>query len=156
MQERPSRLRKITGGLIVAVLVLQLLGCGTIVYPERRSQPAGKLDTDIVLLDGVGLLFFLIPGVIAFAVDFATGAIYLPAGKSSRVGDLFGEVRTIPFDPAHPDRHGLPGLIERETGVEISLERSRTWVLDAEAPEKVEARVREANLAIARSSNPSG
>jgi hypothetical protein len=156
MRERPGRLRKIAGALIVAVLVLQLLGCGTILYPERRSQPAGKLDTDIVLLDGVGLLFFLIPGVIAFAVDFATGAIYLPAGGRSRVGDLFGGVRTIPFDPAHTDPHGLPALIERETGLEIRLARSRTWALDVQAPEDVEAQVREANLAIARSSNPAG
>ena len=156
MRVRRGELRKIAGGLIVAVLVLQLLGCGTILYPERRSQSAGKLDTDIVLLDGVGLLFFLIPGVIAFAVDFATGAIYLPAGGSSRVGDLFGEVRTIPFDPAELDPHGLSGLVERETGLQISLAQSRTWELAGEAPEEVEARVREANLAIARSSNPAG
>jgi hypothetical protein len=155
MRARSGRFGTIAAGLVAAVLVLQL-GCGTILYPERRSQAAGKLDTDIVLLDGVGLLFFLIPGVIAFAVDFATGAIYLPAGSSSRVGDLFGEVRTIPFDPAHLDRHGLSGLVERETGLEISLARSRTWALDAEEPEEVEARVRDANLAIARSSNPAG
>ena len=156
MRERSGKLGKIAGGLIAAMLIVQLLGCGTILYPERRSQSAGKLDTDIVLLDGVGLLFFLIPGVIAFAVDFATGAIYLPAGTSSRVGDLFGEVRTIPFDPDHPDPDGLSGLIERETGLEIGLARSRTWALDGETPEEVEARVREANLAIARSSNPAG
>lgn len=54
-------------------------GCGTILYPERRHQPpGGNLDWGIVALDGVGLLLFLIPGVIAFAVDFATGAIFLP------------------------------------------------------------------------------
>ena len=156
MRESPGKLQKLASRLITVALVFQLLGCGTILYPERRNQPSGKLDTDIVLLDGVGLLFFLIPGVIAFAVDFATGAIYLPAGASSRVGDLFGEVRTVPFDPAHSDPDGLSGLIERETGLEISLTRSRTWVLDGEAPEEVEARVREANLAIARPSNPAG
>jgi len=54
-------------------------GCGTILYPERRNQPpGGNLDWGIVALDGVGLLLFFIPGVIAFAVDFSTGAIYLP------------------------------------------------------------------------------
>jgi hypothetical protein len=60
--------------------MLGMSGCGTFLYPERRGQPAGPLDWKIVLLDAVGLLFFLIPGVIAFAVDFATGAIYLPPG----------------------------------------------------------------------------
>ncbi len=32
----------------------------------------------LVVLDGLGLLLFVIPGVAAFAVDFSTGAIYLP------------------------------------------------------------------------------
>jgi hypothetical protein len=53
-------------------------GCGLLLYPERRGQPAGRLDWGVVLLDGLGLLLFLVPGVVAFAVDFATGAIYLP------------------------------------------------------------------------------
>jgi hypothetical protein len=54
-------------------------GCGMILHPERRGQPTGGgLDWSIVALDAVGLLLFFIPGVIAFAVDFSTGAIYLP------------------------------------------------------------------------------
>lgn len=53
-------------------------GCGTILYPERRGQPAGRLDMGVVLLDAVGLLLFFVPGVIAFAVDFNNGTIYLP------------------------------------------------------------------------------
>jgi hypothetical protein len=54
-------------------------GCGMILHPERRGQPpGGSLDWSIVALDGIGLLLFFIPGVIAFAVDFATGAIFLP------------------------------------------------------------------------------
>jgi hypothetical protein len=56
-----------------------VVGCGTILHPERRHQPpGGGLDWGIVALDTLGLLLFFIPGVIAFAVDFTTGAIYLP------------------------------------------------------------------------------
>jgi hypothetical protein len=33
-------------------------------------------------LDGLGLLLFFVPGVVAFAVDFYTGAIYLPIAQS--------------------------------------------------------------------------
>lgn len=58
-------------------------GCGTILHPERRNQPpGGNLDWGVVALDAVGLLLFFIPGIIAFAVDFSTGAIYLPACQS--------------------------------------------------------------------------
>ena len=53
-------------------------GCGTVFHPERRGQCAGRLDWKIVALDALGLVLFLIPGIIAFAVDFHTGAIYLP------------------------------------------------------------------------------
>ena len=54
-------------------------GCGMILHPERRNQPpGGGLDWSVVALDGLGLLLFFLPGVIAFAVDFSTGAIYFP------------------------------------------------------------------------------
>lgn len=76
-----------------------MIGCGTVLHPERRGQPAGPLDWKIVALDGIGLLLFFVPGVIAFAVDFSTGAIYLPAGgysekRSSRQNSLV--TRRIP------------------------------------------------------------
>ena len=57
---------------------LTLTGCGTLLHPERHGQPAGSLDWKIVALDALGLVLFFIPGVIAFVVDFYTGAIYLP------------------------------------------------------------------------------
>lgn len=68
-------------GLILVGLFLQSAGCGTILYPERKGQPAGQLDPKVVALDAVGLLLFFIPGVIAFAVDFNNGTIYLPPGS---------------------------------------------------------------------------
>ena len=67
-------LSKIFTSAVVVVLVFQLSGCGTIFYPERRGQRGGHLDAGVVILDGVGLLFFLIPGIIAFAVDFSAKA----------------------------------------------------------------------------------
>ncbi len=58
-------------------------GCGMILHPERRNQlPGGGLDWSVAALDALGLLLFFIPGVIAFAVDFSTGAIYLPPTQS--------------------------------------------------------------------------
>ena len=61
--------------------ILAATGCGTLMHPERRGQRhSNQMDWKIVALNGLGLLLFFIPGVIAFAVDFYTGAIYLPAG----------------------------------------------------------------------------
>jgi len=70
--------------LVLMIVAFQLVACGTILYPERRGQTHGQIDPAIAILDGLGLLLFIIPGVIAFGVDFATGAIYLPSGGKKK------------------------------------------------------------------------
>jgi len=68
--------------VITVMLLISFLisSCGTIIYPERRGNRGGQIDPMVVLLDGLGLFFFIIPGVIAFAVDITTGAIYEGGG----------------------------------------------------------------------------
>ena len=63
---------------VCAAFTVQLMGCGTLMYPERKGQRGGRIDVGIVVLDGIGLLFFLVPGIIAYVVDFSNGTIYLP------------------------------------------------------------------------------
>src|SRR5262245_36313092 len=54
-------------------------GCGTVFHSERVGQAHSRdLDWKIVGLNALGLIFFFVPGVVAFVVDFCTGAIYLP------------------------------------------------------------------------------
>src|SRR5262249_47382389 len=93
-----NRLPSILKGAITAVLVFQLAGCGTILYPERRGQVGGRLDVGVVVLDAIGLLFFLIPGIIAFAVDFSNGTIYLPAHLHPVTVEHTVQLRKIHFD----------------------------------------------------------
>ena len=45
---------------------------------NAEGKEAEALDAGVAVLDGIGLLFGIIPGVIAFAVDFSNGTIYLP------------------------------------------------------------------------------
>jgi hypothetical protein len=105
---------RIMGGLLAVALTTQLSACGSIFFPDRRGQIDGQIDYLVAGLDAVGLLFYIVPGVIAFAVDFTTGAIYLPPGEHYSVApetlrdtlDADGRV-----DPAR-----LRTLIERETG----------------------------------------
>ena len=76
--------------LVIAVLIVQLAGCGTILYPERKGQKGGRIDVGIAVLDGIGLLAYFVPGVIAYALDFNNGTIYLPitASGSSVLQDI--------------------------------------------------------------------
>ena len=73
--------------LLVAAAVAPLAACGTILHPERKGQVDGRIDPSIAILNGLGLLLFLVPGVIAFAVDFSNGTIYLPGTQTSEVED---------------------------------------------------------------------
>ncbi|ART78996.1 hypothetical protein [Oceanisphaera avium] len=75
--------------ILAAALTSQLVGCGTVFYPERKGQQSGSIDPVVAIANGVGLLFFILPGVLAFAIDFSNGAIYLPDGKQAKLeGEL--------------------------------------------------------------------
>ena len=106
-----SRRGFLLGGL-AGLVGIASSGCGTILHPERRGQPPGPLDWSIVALDAIGLIFFIIPGIIAFAVDFGTGTIYLPPGYYG-----YGDPRELKNRKLEPVRLGesrlTPALVER-------------------------------------------
>ncbi len=118
----PKPLTFIVGG----VLIMQLAGCGTILYPERKGQKSGRIDAGVAILDGVGLLFFLIPGIIAYAVDFSNGTIYLPGTLSTRDP---GNLRMVKFDPQHYTNADLEKIILKETGYKISFNQANLKVV---------------------------
>ena len=103
-------------------LAVQTAACGTILYPERRGQPAGRLDAGVVALDAVGLLLFLIPGVIAFAVDFSTGTIYLPPEPYSQVLPDCRHWQALHLDPADLTPQRLETVLGARTGQSVRLE----------------------------------
>jgi hypothetical protein len=115
-----SRPVRIAGTLTIA-LAFFLASCGTLLYPERRGQPAGRLDIGVVALDGIGLLVFLVPGVIAFAVDFATGAIYLPPGCATAVPAAATDLHQVRVDPAELTPQRVEAIVQERTGKAVSL-----------------------------------
>ena len=116
----PTR-RTITAGLSAAAASM-LSSCGTIIYPDRVNQEKrGNLDPAIIILDGIGLLFFLIPGVVAIAVDFATGAIYFPEGKET--GDkectIFDDLSMHSPSGGKLNQRDIEQAVSRAAGVDI-------------------------------------
>lgn len=112
--------RNRVSALVLPILTITLVGnlasCGTIMYPERNGQHAGSIDPLVAVLDGVGLLFFLIPGVIAFAVDFNNHSIYLPHGHHSH---LTGKL----------DKDGIEQFIRAQTGMSVDLRQANVEVI---------------------------
>jgi hypothetical protein len=117
-----SRRKVRIAGTLTIGLAFLLASCGTLLYPERRGQPAGRLDVGVVVLDGVGLLVFLVPGVIAFIVDFATGAIYLPPGYATVVPSTVMELCQVRVDPAELTPRRVEAIVQEQTGKTVSLE----------------------------------
>ncbi|MBP9855211.1 MAG: hypothetical protein KBD53_10145 [Candidatus Omnitrophica bacterium] len=99
---------------LIGLVAIQLAACGTILYPERRNQTAGRIDVGVALMDGFWLLVGIIPGIIAFAVDFSTGAIYIPKGIASDSNE--SKYRIVRFDPKNTSQSELEALISQETG----------------------------------------
>lgn len=114
---------RVIGGVLAATLVTQLTACGTIFYPDRRGQIEGRVDPLIVGLNAIGILFYVIPGLIAFGVDFATGAIYLPGGLSAQVNP--DSLQDVVGADGKIDTAKLKALIETQTGHSLPLDDPR-------------------------------
>lgn len=124
------------GGLslmLIAALAVQTAGCGTILHPERRGQRGGRLDVGVVLLDAIGLLFFVIPGVIAFAVDFSNGTIYLPGGGP-------GILSEVKFDKTGDKKAAVEAVILARTGHAVNLDQPGLQVVKVETLADLRAR----------------
>ena len=117
-----TKMMYVLKAMMCAVLITQLAGCGTILYPARRGQQTGKIDAGVAVMDGVGLLLFVIPGVVAFAIDFSTGAIYLPGTSRSSL-DL-KNAKIVKFDVRHATNESLERTISKETGVNVNFSRA--------------------------------
>jgi hypothetical protein len=123
--------------VVVSVLMItQLYGCGTLIYPERRGQRTGTVDVGVALLDALWLFVFIIPGVVAFAVDFSSGAIYLPGGKSGSAPSKRAAV--IRVNPADLNEKTIKEIVMKHTGYsELELNKAKIYRLDRS--ENVEA-----------------
>lgn len=124
---KPRKILLATG---LTVYLLQSLGCGVLLYPERQGQKGGRIDPLVAILDGVGLFLFVIPGLVAFAIDFYQGTIYLPGGYSSLTGER-EPLRALKLEgPVTPA--SVKAALERELGREVDLSQAQVQALHLE------------------------
>jgi hypothetical protein len=124
-------------GVSILVLSAAMVACGTLMYPERRGQKEGHLDVVVALLDGIGLFFFIIPGVIAYVIDFGDGTIYFPAKDDKRAGIDLRTLKSIKFDTRHYSPDSLKSIIEEETGYPLDWRDKRLRAIKLERKDEV-------------------
>lgn len=81
-----TRRRLLARGL-AALAIAGGSGCATILYPERKGNTHGRIDVGPLILDILWFIPGIIPGVIAIAVDFATGAIYVTSRGDATIDE---------------------------------------------------------------------
>ncbi len=72
----------------VAFLGFSSLGCGYILYPQRRNANArgGQLDVAVVIMDVLWLIPGILPGVFALVWDGIHGSWYVSGSESPMLG----------------------------------------------------------------------
>jgi hypothetical protein len=103
---------------LTMVMMLELTACGTVFHPERKGNSSGSIDPIVAAGDAIGLLFFFIPGIIAFAVDFSNGTIYLPHGKHSSLTPA--ELKSV-SPGGKVDKKALSELVSKKIGQPVTL-----------------------------------
>lgn len=129
--------------VLSVMLTIQLSACGYLLHPERRGQkPVGRIDPAIATLDALGLLLFIVPGVIAFAVDITNGTLYFPSGHHhSSAPTETGHMTVIRVNPAELNGKTIQEIVEKHTGVFIRLDLRNVEIYELDRSENIEARL---------------
>ncbi len=130
--------------IISILLIIQLSGCGYILYPERRGQkPVGRIDPAIAVLDALGLLLFIVPGVIAFAVDITNGTLYFPNGRRSSGPTGTEHLTVVRVNPAELNEKMIQKMVKEHTGTSIRSDLRDVEIYGLDQAENIEARLAE-------------
>lgn len=131
---------------VSAIMILQLTACGTIFYPERKGTKSGELDPIVVVADAIGLMFFFIPGVIAFAVDFSNGTIYKSGKRHSSLTPA--ELKSISVN-GKVDKKALSVLMNKKLGLAVNLDSSNVQMKKFNTEAELLAHLNTAGLTLA-------
>lgn len=133
---------KFLSAIVMVMFLLQAVSCGTLLYPERRGQTGGRIDVGVAILDGIGLLLFIVPGLIAFAVDFATGAIYMTRGSKTSVKSPEADnMVVIRVNPEKLNRQSIEEIVSNQTGYPIILDQRNLKIFESDASENIETQL---------------
>jgi hypothetical protein len=128
------------------IMVFELTACGTIFYPERKGTKSGSIDPIVAVADAVGLLFFFIPGIIAFAVDFSNGTIYLPGGRHASLTPE--ELKSVTVNGTL-DKKTLSQLISQKLAQPIDLNATDVQMKRFDTKESLLGYLNSAGLSLA-------
>ena len=114
---------------LLAALLLGASGCGTLFYSHRIGRRMSKtIDNRVFYTDCALCLFGIIPGVVAFILDYDNGTIYYT--QAELIPDNFNEGSLSPdkmkkIDGGSMTEEEIARLLSRATGRQIDLSQAR-------------------------------
>lgn len=133
-----KKIKSAVSVIIVVFVLIQTGSCGFILYPERKGLTQGRIDPGVAILDCILFIPFVIPGIVALAVDFVTGCIYLPNGHADintlsegqdgeRLAQADGQI----------DIKALERLLSEKTGQAVHLDKDNIRILRVNDPDYI-------------------
>jgi hypothetical protein len=113
------------------------IGCGYILYPERRGNASGRVDAGTLVMDILWFIPGIIPGVVFLIVDFSSGAMYVGGGRRYAVNKTdHGKIAVRFEQTAQPARYQVRVVTASNRVVAMQTGTSdQTLVLDASSGE---------------------
>ena len=104
--------------VVLTSFIISTMGCGYILYPERRDAKLSyEIDGKIVLFDCLWLIAGVVPGVVALVVDAASDTWYYTE-------DEWNEIHSKPSTDIKPGQQlevDIQGLAPADAKVTLSL-----------------------------------
>lgn len=133
-------MRRCIALLVTAAMAVQATSCGFLIYPERKGQRSGTIDPGVAILDAAGLFVFIVPGLVAFGVDFVTGCIYMPGGRR-RAGNDVEPLDRAYLDPKKMNLASIEDAVQRATGKPVDLRSDAVRAVAVADIEELEAAI---------------
>ncbi|MBN1972286.1 MAG: hypothetical protein JW787_01505 [Sedimentisphaerales bacterium] len=104
--------------VVLTAFIITTMGCGYILYPERRhAKLSNEIDAKVVLFDCLWLIAGVIPGVVALVIDAASDTWYYTEDEWN---DIKSE-SSINIQPGQQLEVDIHGLAPTDAKVTLSL-----------------------------------
>jgi len=104
--------------VVLAAFIITTMGCGYILYPERRNAKlSNEIDGEVVLFDCLWLIAGIVPGVVALIVDATNDTWYYTEAEWN---DIHSE-SSMNIQPGQQLAVDIHGLAPADAKVTLSL-----------------------------------
>ncbi len=104
-------------------------------HPERRGQTGGQIDKEVAILDGIGIVLFIIPGLMRTPLISPSAPFIrrrVPAAMMANGDGVDGGIRVVRVDPEQLSAQAVADIVYAQTGRLVRFDDPGLRVVDAD------------------------